>query len=93
MRVTPENLLWHELIGLRARVVRSRNRAHEGLRGRVVDETMKTLVLETPRGRRTIPKEDVVLELELPGGERVLVRGSSLVGRPEDRLKRRLRGW
>lgn len=93
MRRTPHNILRHELIGLRAKVVKSKNAYQVGLEGVVVDETMKTLLLETERGRKVVFKEDVELQLTLPDWTRVLVEGRELVGRPEDRLKKRLRDW
>ena len=51
MKLTPANLLQHELIGLEVEVERSTNKSMEGIRGRVVDETMKMLVIEDERRR------------------------------------------
>lgn len=63
-------------------------------RGEVVDETQKTLKVLKQDGRIvTLIKEAYVFEFTLPGNERVVVEGSLLVGRPEDRLKKRLRRW
>ncbi len=92
-RITPENVLLHELIGLEAVVAESSNKLQVGLSGRIVDETMKTLVIETPRGRKRVLKREVKLLLKLPDGTLVLVDGRELVGRPEDRLKKRVRDW
>ena len=40
-----------------------------------------------------LPKKAHRFEFELPSGERVLVEGEVLIGRPEERLKKRLRRW
>jgi len=93
VRRSPRNILRHELIGLRARVAESRNPCQVGIEGVIVDETMKTIVIETPRGRKRVFKEEVKLVLWLPDGTRLLVDGRELRGRPEDRLKKRVRGW
>jgi len=94
MKRTPRNILQHEIIGLQARVVESRNPYQLGLEGKVLDDTMKTVVLLTERGeRKRVLKSDVKLLLRLPDGTLVLVDGKELVGRPEDRLKKRVRTW
>jgi len=94
MRITPKNILRHELIGLYVRVLRSKNRSLEGIEGRVVDETMKTLVVETKTGRRVVvPKSFCEFVFRLPDGTEVLVVGKYIMGRPEDRLKKRIKSW
>lgn len=94
MKRTPRNILQHEIIGLQARVAESRNPYQVGLEGKIIDETMKTVVLLTSSGeRKRVLKNDVKLLLQLPDRTLVLVDGKELVGRPEDRLKKRVRTW
>jgi len=93
VKINPRNLLRHEIIGLRARVFDSSNPCQIGIEGLIVDETLKTILIETPRGRKRVLKEQVKLVLWLPDGTRVLVDGRELRGRPEDRLKKRVRYW
>ncbi len=92
MKITAENFLQHELIGLRAEVEESSNRDLQGLRGAVVDETRNMLVLEDEREKK-VAKAGNVFVFDLDGEERVRVRvrvsGDLLVSRPEDRIKRR----
>lgn len=47
--VSPETLVRHELVGLPARVVDASNPDLVGIEGRVVEETMRTLGIETDR--------------------------------------------
>lgn len=84
--ITPRNVIRHELIGLAAEVVRASNPAQTGIRGRIVDETKRTLVFLTERGLRRIPKRFTVFRLELPDGTMVEVQGSALEMSPEKRV-------
>lgn len=84
----PSDLIYHELIGLKVEVESSPDPDQVGLSGVVVDETHHLLVLETPRGRRLIPKSHRVFLFTLPSGRRVRVLGDKIVGRPEERVKR-----
>jgi ribonuclease P protein subunit POP4 len=65
MTLTPETLTRHELVGLHARVVESTNPDAVGISGRVVSETMRTLVLEGDRVWR-LPKQGTTFEFALP---------------------------
>ncbi len=87
--MTPKNIVWHELIGLKAKIIRASHPELVGLEGYVLDETRNTLVLA---GERVwvIPKDVVRLEFEVEG-KRIQINGKELVGRPEMRLKKRWR--
>lgn len=91
--ITPQNLVRHELIGLQAKVVQSPHPSFQGLEGRVVDETRNTLTLEVCGKEKVVPKEGPVFSFTLPSGKQVRVEGMVLVGRPEDRIKKKLRKW
>lgn len=91
--ISPKNLVRHELIGLEVEVVSSTNPSQAGLSGKVVDESRNILTIETEAGTRSLPKEDCTFSFRIPSGERVRVRGSLLVSRPEDRPKKKLRKW
>jgi len=89
MPITPRNILNHELIGLRAKVVKSTHQGYVGIEGLVVDETMNMLVIMEDSGKiKMIPKKCCTFRFKLPSGIIVEVEGSYLVGRPEDRVKR-----
>jgi len=89
VKITPFNVLNHELIGLNVELVDCRNKSLEGLKGIVVDETMKTLMVSvSEHDRKRVLKDSCSFIFTLPDGTRVKVIGSSLVARPEDRVKR-----
>ena len=91
--ITPGNLVRHELVGLEVKVVKSSNPSQVGLSGRVVDETRNILMIETPSGVKSLPKESCTFLFRLPSREQVRVDGKLLLARPEDRVKKKLRKW
>ncbi len=91
--ISPRNILRHELIGLEAGVVSSRNPSHRAVKGFIVDESMKTLVIEQDGESKRIPKRDATFIIKLPSGL-VEVEGAALYGRPQDRVKKKIkRRW
>lgn len=93
MPITPQNVVRHELIGLAVRVVGSPDPTQKGISGRVVDETYNTLVIESSGKEKSLVKSDCVFVFMLPTRERVQVDGSVIVGRPEDRIKKKQPKW
>ncbi len=90
MTISKNNLPYHELIGLEARVVKSTNKNLVGLGGRVVDETRNTIVLRSIDGvERVIPKDAGTMAFTLPDTTKVEINGSILIGRPEDRIHKK----
>jgi len=90
VKVTPE-ILQEEFIGLEAKILESENPSYVGISGTVIDETRNTLVLLHSNGRKVILKELSVFHFRLSDGTIVKIDGKAIVGRPEDRVKRRIR--
>ena len=90
MRVGPD-IIREELIGLQAEVVASRHPGYVGIKGRVIDETRNMLVIEHEGRRKMVPKAVCTFHFTFPDGTVVEIEGRLLIGRPEDRLKKRLR--
>ncbi len=91
--ISPRNILRHELIGRAAGVVRSRNPSHHAVEGLIIDESMKTLVIEQDGEAKRVPKRDATFIIKLPSGL-VEIEGAALYGRPEDRVKKKIkRRW
>jgi ribonuclease P protein subunit POP4 len=80
------NLRKHELIGLDVEVVMATDPTQERLRGRIVDETRNTLVLEVRGDEKRIPKRGSRFRFDIQGG--VEVDGDEIRFRPEDRVKK-----
>lgn len=91
MRRTVRNLPYHELIGLEVTVVSHSDPSLIGVRGKIVDEGANTLRVAVKGGTKviTVLKRYGAFELVLPeSGKKVILDGTEIVGRPEDRLKR-----
>jgi ribonuclease P protein subunit POP4 len=91
--ITPKNIIRHELIGLEVEVVESTNKFQVGIKGMVVDETKKLLIIETKKGVKKIQKDGAVFMFKLPSGVKVKVDGKRILARPEDRIKLKVRKW
>ncbi len=89
MKHDEKNIFFHELIGLRARVIRAFNKSQEGIEGKIFWETERSLLIEKyEEGLARILKHEVLLELELPTGKKITVGGDYLFGDPIERAKR-----
>ncbi len=89
MKHDEKNIFFHELIGLRARVIRAFNKYQEGLEGKIFWETERGILIKRDDGGLArILKHEVLLELELPSGRKIIVGGDYLFGDPIERAKR-----
>jgi len=91
MKITPQNVVNHELIGLRVTLVQSTNRDAVGLSGRIIDESRNIFKLECCGQEKTAAKHRNTFEFTMPEGDTVRVAGDLIVGRPEDRVAKSLR--
>lgn len=91
--ITPHNILRHELIGLNVRITRSTDPTIKGARGTIVDETRHMLTLVGRARKISVPKSVATFRFKLHNGTLVDVDGTRLIGRPENRLKTRVRRW
>ncbi len=82
---TAANLGTHELIGLKVTVVKGDKTEKEGL---VIDETMKTFKLFNGMKYLTVPKEGRDFLFKLEDGTNVMLKGTDIMFRPEDRTKK-----
>ena len=87
--ITRENILLHEIIGLNATIEQCSNRFLTNLSGRIILETKNMISIETSRGTKKIPKSVARrIKLDLNSGCSCYIPGSSLIGRPEDRISK-----
>ncbi len=98
MKLVPQNIIHHELIGLDIKVVDSSNKTLNGIRGRVVDETRNMLKVETDEQEKMIPKSGssfiftIMSSHQTNEGKRYLqsdlkVDGRLLLSQPENRIQ------
>jgi len=93
VRITPD-VIREEFIGLDVEVVKSSHAGYVGIKGRIIDETRNTFLVLSGGRRKRIPKANCTFHFHFPDGTVVEIEGQLLVGRPEDRIKKRIkRRW
>ncbi len=97
MKLTPHNIIHHELIGIDTKVVDSTNSSLVGIEGRIVDETKNMLVIENTEEKK-VPKSCSSFMFTIPyfDGKRYLplrikVDGRLLLSQPENRIQTKFR--
>ncbi len=89
-----KDILRRELIGLEVVMVSGPCRDRRSTSGKVIDETRNMIVVLQGERHKKIPKAESTFRFRLAGGTVVEVEGKRIVGRPEDRVKRRImREW
>lgn len=94
MRITPNNITQHELVGLSIHIVDSTDPSHVCKQGTILNESREMFQIRTKQGVVKIPKGTCVFDMTLPDNTVVRIDGGLLRGRPEDRMKKRtIRSW
>ncbi len=90
MMTTPASVLVHEIIGLDAIVVESTDPSLRGVKGSIVFETRNTISIRTARDssiKQIAKRAATKIEIKTRSGV-CFISGSSMIGRPEDRISR-----
>jgi ribonuclease P protein subunit POP4 len=85
--ITRENAAFHELIGLDVKVAGGNCQERNQLKGRIMDETKNTFVIETEKGEKVVPKCECIFEFGLGKNGSVVIEGKKILKKPEDRVK------
>jgi len=89
MTISPENILYHELVGLQVIIQESSDISLKGLSGKIVSETRNMITVEKKDGNVIRVAKEIATKIELATDSGVcFISGSSLIGKPEDRLAR-----
>lgn len=77
-----------ELIGLHVRIKECTDPTWKDVTGRIIDETKNTFLIETLDGKqKRIEKKTAEFEFNV-NGEKIIINGSKIAYRPEDRIKK-----
>ena len=88
MTITAENVLAHEIIGLGATIVESTDPTLQAVSGTIVFETKNMLSIKVNSEVKQVPKK-AAKKIRIETHSSVcFISGSSLTGRPEDRISR-----
>jgi ribonuclease P protein subunit POP4 len=81
-----ENILYHELIGLKIKISESSQSNLKNLSGKVIFESKNMLIVRTLNGIKKIPKNNILKCLLYLPSTVCFIKGTQLIGRPEDRV-------
>lgn len=85
---TIQNILKHEFIGLDVHIKYGSPKISNSCDGMIIHETKNTLVIRNEQKTMSIPKVSILaMILRLSNGV-YFIKGSSLLGKPEDRISR-----
>ena len=87
------NILKHELVGLDTEIIDDSNISNISIGGKIIGETKNMIMIEQHGSQKMVPKKNAVFLVKLPKFQ-VNIRGEWIIGRPEDRVKKRIKkGW
>ncbi len=86
------NIVMGELIGRDIQIIRCTQKSLIGIKGTIIDETLKILVVDTGEKELKVPKKDCVFRFKTDNRE-IDVDGKKLSYRPEDRIKKHWRKY
>ena len=88
MTVNCGNVLWHGIVGLRAKILESSDSTLHGISGTIVFETKNTIFIRKNTIVKQVAKK-AAKKLQLQTSScACFISGSALIGRPEDRIVR-----
>ena len=86
--IRADAILSHEIIGLDVQILDNTSPTSRSISGNIIGETKNTILVRTSRGTKTVPKKGAAtIKFALESGA-CFISGSSLIGRPEDRISR-----
>ena len=90
MECNNKNIVLCELIGMKVKVVKHKDKKQKGINGKVIDETKNTLVINSSNGIRRIIKANAVFRFYV-GKKSFLVDGNEINFRPEERIEKAMK--
>ncbi len=89
MTITAENVLAHEIVGLYGTIRESSDSTICGISGRILSETKNMIFIAVSSSKVVKVAKKVATRIELATESGVcFISGTSLIGRPEDRIAR-----
>ena len=77
-------------IGRELEVIGSFDPTYVGRKGLVIEETQRTLIIDEEGKQICLPKQEINFKI---GQENVVIKGSYVLQRSEDRIHRKYRSW
>ncbi len=87
MGITAKNITQHEIIGLETEISKAANKSLQGIKGKITDETQNTITVRSGNKKKVLLKDQIALTFRIDN-QTIEVDGKSLMGRPEERVKK-----
>jgi ribonuclease P protein subunit POP4 len=85
MKMRKSDIMRAEFIGMDVEVLSAP--CYAGIKGKILDETKNTFIIGSAGTERMIPKKGNEFALTYEGN-RIVIKGSEVLHRPEDRIKK-----
>jgi ribonuclease P protein subunit POP4 len=82
-----ESIMSDELIGRTVTIIECTDPSWTNQSGLIIDETKHTFIIETEKKHKRIAKQTATFAFEYHG-KKTIVKGTQLVYRPEERIKK-----
>jgi ribonuclease P protein subunit POP4 len=81
-----KDIIRQEIIGSLAEVIDSKNKSNIGIKGKIIDETKNTIIIEDKQKRKRLFKNNITLKITIKN-QTAAIQGKLLSGKPKDRTK------
>ena len=88
MKLKVKDIIRYELIGLTAEVTDSKNKSNIDIKGKIIDETKHTIVIEHKGKQKRLFKNNIAFKLKI-NNQTTIIKGELLLGKPKERIKSR----
>lgn len=88
--MNPKEIVKGEFIGLTIEVTDAKNPSLKGIKGKVIDETKYTFTITDGQKTKKILKEQITITTKI-NNKTITIEGKSLVARPEERIKKKVK--
>ncbi|MCL5433766.1 MAG: ribonuclease P protein component 1 [Candidatus Marsarchaeota archaeon] len=83
-----KTIVLHELIGKEAKTIKSNDKSQIGIKGKVIDETKNTLLIETSKGIKRVTKNISTFAFKIDGRNIFIVDGKEINFRSYERIEK-----
>ena len=90
MKITT-NIINGEFIGTEGTITKSQHQGYVGISGKIIDESKNTFTIVQAGSAKNVIKDAAAFRFKFSDGAIVEIDGKLLVGRSEDRLKKRVK--
>ena len=78
-----KDIIRDELMGLKTEIIDSENKSNIGIKGKIIDETKHTIIIQAKGKRKRLFKNNITLKIN-----KQVINGKLLLGKPKERIKK-----